>query len=152
MMVEPSLISHPAVPSHLSVTWPLFGLLGRSWAAAAQNTDAANASGASADFNIERPPRGETRAESSDPSRQRQRNTRGGIRSRPSFGHHLVKGGSVKRGLRARARSPEQAALRRETAPLPSSQLARLWRNCRRTRLGQFRRSSRSRQTSDVSQ
>src|SRR5260370_25544502 len=53
--VEPSLISHPAVPKYVRMTWPVFSVVGR-WLAKGQTTVAANPMDAKADFSIGKPP------------------------------------------------------------------------------------------------
>jgi hypothetical protein len=55
MTVVPSLISHPAVPSHRRMTWPSFSVLGRFCVANPQIPVAAKAKNASVDFTMRSP-------------------------------------------------------------------------------------------------
>ena len=156
MTVVPSLISHPAVPSHRRMTCPLFSLFGEFCPAKAQIPVATKAKDASADCRIENPS-GRIPAKSNCARRQGQRpswdkailpNEKGGNKSRPM--RIFLNVPIVRRVLLSSVRSRAQPVRRRETVRLPSIRPVPWWKSCRWKPPGRFRQSSPCRRTADA--
>src|SRR6266436_3921721 len=125
MTVVPSLISHPAVPSHRRMTRPLFSLFGEFCPANAQIPVATKAKDASADCRIETPRAGFPQSLVAQGDRVNDvpgtkpffQMKKGGNKSRPM--RIFLNVPIVRRVLLSSVRSRAQPVRRRETVPLP---------------------------------
>src|SRR5260370_41283985 len=143
MTVVPSLISHPAVPSHRRMTCPLFSPLGVFCSANAQITVATKAKKKNADFRIEDPPQpGFAQSVVAQGDRVNDlpgtkpffQMKKGGNKSRPR--RVFLNEPIVRRVLLSGVRSRAQPVRRRETVLLPWNRPGPRWKSCRSRRPG----------------